>query len=160
MSFSRNTFNRVGPFKVDLPIGGVHEDFDWEGRLLDLGGRIWFEPRAKVLHLDRDEFKGYWNHNYRWGYNSIEIKNKFKVSRYPWIYKKPMLLVAGFLPFAVVFTIYTIVCWLKVGKLEPVFLSPFIALGRLAYASGMAIGGIRAIHKRKKEKNRGICDAY
>ncbi len=164
LSFSRETFDRVGPFKEDLPSSGVHEDIEWEGRLLRLEGRIWFEPQASVLHIDRDDFKGYWNHNYRWGYNSIEIKSKSDVSRFPWIYKKPLLLVAGFIPFAIVFTIYTIICWLKVGKVEPLFLTPFIALGRFAYASGMAIGGFRAIHKRRRERNRvenlGVCDAY
>lgn len=156
ISFSRDTFNRVGPFDVDLSKEGVHEDFEWEGRLLDLGGRIRFEPSATVLHLDRDEFKGYWNHNYRWGYNSIEIKNKFNVSRYPWIYKSPLMLIIGFLPFAVIFTIYTVACWSMVGKLEPLLLSPFIAIGRLAYASGMAIGGIRSIHKRKSKKKSNM----
>ena len=47
-----------------------------------------------------------------------------------------------------VFTLYTVLCWLRAGKLEPVLLSPLILLGRLAYAIGMAIGGQRAIHKR------------
>lgn len=160
LSVSRSTFQHIGFFKEGLPIAGVHEETEWEGRLLCLGGRIRFEPRAAVWHVDRNSFNTYMKHNYRWGYNSIEIKSRSDVSRFPWIYKKPILLIAGFLPFAVVFTVYTIICWLKVGKIEPLFMSPFIALGRLAYASGMAIGGIRAIHMRKKEKNRGICDAY
>ncbi len=149
ISFSRDTFNRVGPFDEELPKNGGHEDFEWEGRLLDLGGRIWFEPRATVIHLDRDEFKGYLKHNYRWGYSSIEIKNKFNVSRHQWIYKSPLMLIIGSLPFAVMLTVYTIACWLMVGKLEPLFMAPFIAIGRLAYAGGMAIGGIRSIYNKK-----------
>jgi glycosyltransferase involved in cell wall biosynthesis len=140
LSFSRSTYDSAGPFKENLPRGGVHEDFEWQDRLLRLGGRIQFEPRAAVWHVDRNDPKGYLRHNYRWGYNSIIVKSGTGISRFPWIYQKPWLLVAGFLPFAVAHTLYTIVCWLRAGKYEPLFLGPLILLGRIAYAFGMIAG--------------------
>jgi hypothetical protein len=107
-----------------------------------------------VWHNDRDDLKGYLQHNYRWGYNSITVKSSAPVSRFPWIYRRPKALMVGFLPFAVAHTIYTLGCWLMVGKLEPLLLSPFLFLGRFAYAGGMVIGGLRAIHHRRKFTRR------
>ena len=149
LSVSRSTFERIGPFKEDLPKDGVHEEIEWQGRLLFLGGRIRFEPRAAVWHRDRGAFKSYLKHNYGWGYNSIEIKSRAAVSRFSFLYQKPWALICGFIPFAVAHTFYTIVCWLKAGKLEPLFLSPVLFLGRIAYAIGMTIGGIRVLQNRK-----------
>jgi len=157
LSFSRSTYERVGPFKENLPRDGVHEDIEWQVRLLGLGGRVRFQPQAVVQHVDRDDLKGYLKHNYQWGYNSIEIKAGSRISRFPWVYERPWALITGLLPFAVGHTIYTIVCWLKGGKLEPLFLSPFIFIGRLAYAIGMANGGIRFLWKRKTRVKENAC---
>ncbi|MGR3318954.1 MAG: glycosyltransferase family 2 protein [Candidatus Anammoxibacter sp.] len=150
LSVSRSTFQRVGSFKEDLPVTGVHEETEWQGRFLKSGGRIRFEPLAAVTHMDRNSFSAYMKHNYRWGYNSIEVKSTSNVSRFPWIYKKPWILIAGFIPFAVIFTVYTVTCWLKVGKIEPLFITPFIAIGRVAYAIGMAIGGIQSFYRKNR----------
>jgi GT2 family glycosyltransferase len=158
LSVSRPTFDSVGPFKEDLPKDGVHEETEWQGRLILLGGRIRFEPRAAVWHRDRDAFKSYLKHNYGWGYNSIEVKSRAAVSRFSFLYQKPWALICGFFPFAVAHTLYTIVCWLRAGKFEPLFLTPVLFLGRLAYASGMTIGGIRSKQNRKK-KDRGLYNA-
>ena len=159
LSFSRKTFECVGPFKEDLSGNGVHEESEWEGRLLHLGGRIRFVPQASVLHIDRDNFKEYMKHNYQWGYNSIEVKSLSNVSRFPWVYKKPRILVYGFPLFAIVLTIYTVMCWLKAGRLKPLLFTVFLFIGRLSYAYGMAIGGIRQMAKNQK-KIEGESDAY
>jgi glycosyltransferase involved in cell wall biosynthesis len=158
LSVSHATFERVGPFIEDLPRVGVHEETEWQGRLLDWGGRIRFEPLAAVWHIDRDDFKGYLKHNYRWGYNSITVKSGSAVSRFPWLYRKPWLSVLSFLPFAMGHTAYIVVCWLTAGKFEPLLLGPSLFFGCLAYASGMAIGGIHFL-KRRKEKNKGALSA-
>jgi GT2 family glycosyltransferase len=152
LSMSRKTLERVGLFKEDLPPSGVHEDIEWQKRLLELGGRIYFNPQAMIWHTDRSDFKGYIAHHYRWGYNSIEVKNRSKVTRFPWIYRNPLLLIIGFFPFAIAHTAYIITRWLKAGKLKPVFLSVFIFMSRLCYAVGMVIGGIRYLNRRNKTK--------
>lgn len=150
LSVSRSTFEHVGPFREDLPRSGFHEDLEWQGRLLRLGGRIRFEPRAAIWHVDRGDLKGFLLHNYRWGYNSLLVKGSASVSRFPWLYRNPRVLVASFLPFAVAHTAYTVHCWLRVGRVEPLLLSPFLFLGRLAYASGQTIGGLRTIRDGKR----------
>jgi len=159
LSVGRRTFQLAGPFQEDLPRAGVHEESEWQGRLLRLGGRIRFEPQAKVWHVDRDDLKSYLKHNYWWGYNSITVKNETEVSRFPWVYKKPWVIVIGFLPFAIAHTIYTAICWLRVGKVEPMFLIPLLFLGRVAYAIGMVIGRILTIYRRKRINLEKI-DAY
>ena len=152
ISITQSTFDRVGQFREDLPRSGVHEDIEWQVRLQRVGGRIRFEPHAAVWHFDRANLKGYLKHNYQWGYNSILVKggsSGSSASRFPLLYRKQWILIWGFLPFAAIFTLYTILCWLRAGKLEPVLFCPLILLGRIAYATGMAIGGFRAIRDQR-----------
>ena len=149
LSMTRATFDQVGPFKEDLPSAGVHEETDWQRRFQAMGGRIRFTPKAAVWHIDRDDFRGFLKHNYKWGYNSISVKTGTDVSRYPWVYSEPLLLIIGFLPFAIAHTLFTICCWLRAGKLEPLFFTPIIMLGRLSYTGGMAFGWLRAVRNRK-----------
>jgi hypothetical protein len=153
LSIGRKTLELAGRFQEDLPRAGVHEEARWQGRLRDLGGRIRFEPRAAAFHTDRDRMMDMLRHNYWWAYNSITVKSRTGISRFPWVFKRPWILVAGFIPFAVFHTLYTIVCWLRAGWLEPLVFGPFIFLGRLAYATGMFIGRIRANHKAKRADN-------
>ena len=148
LSIGRKTFEKVGPFQEDLPRAGVHEEALWQSRLLQLGGRLRFEPQAAVTHMDRDDLKGFLKHNYWWAYNSISVKSKTGTSRFPWVFKKPWILVVCFIPFAVLHALYTIVCWLRVGRLEVLTLSPLIFVGRIAYATGMFIGRLQTIQKR------------
>ena len=154
LSVSRATFERVGPFREDLPRAGVHEETEWQRRLLESGGRIRFEPGAVVWHTDRSDFKGFLAHNYRWGYNSILVKSSGPVSRFPWLYRRPWVLIACFIPFALAHTTYTVWCWLRAGRTEPLLLTPFLLAGRFAYAGGMAKGGLRAISRSETQEGR------
>jgi glycosyltransferase involved in cell wall biosynthesis len=147
LSIRRPTLKLAGPFQEDLPLAGVNEEAKWQSRLRQLGGGIRFEPRAAVFHTDRDEMIDFIKHNYWWAYNSITVKHQTGISRFPWVFKRPWILVAGFIPFAVFHTLYTIVCWLRAGRLEPLAFGPFIFLGRLAYAIGMVIGRLQTIRK-------------
>ena len=94
-------------------------------------------------------------HNYRWGYNCLLVKGRDQVSRFPWVFRHPLLLIAGFIPFAIGHTAYTIYCWVRFGKLEPLALGLFLFVGRLAYASGMALGGIRSRRWRSAPAGAG-----
>ena len=79
-------------------------------------------------------------------------EGKCLVSRFPWLFRRPRILIAAFLPFAIAHTVFTIQCWVRAGKVEPLLLSPFLLLGRLAYACGLAIGGIQNLSKEKTSK--------
>jgi glycosyltransferase involved in cell wall biosynthesis len=152
-SITKSAFEQIGPFREDLPSSGVHEDIEWQVRFQRLGGRIRFEPAAAVWHLDRDNLRGYLKHNYQWGYNSISVKGGTNVSRFPWVYRYPWVILICFLPFAFAHTFYTIGCWIRVGKIEPLSLSPFIFLGRLFYATGMLVGAYRTPQNEKLKIN-------
>jgi glycosyltransferase involved in cell wall biosynthesis len=153
LSVLRSTFERIGLFREDLPVSGVHEETEWQKRLLCLGGRIRFEPKAAVWHRDRDDFRSFMSHNFRWGYNSLEVKGGSDVSRFPWLFRRSLILILGFVPFAIVHMLYIILCWLRGGNFEPLFLSPLIFSGCLTYAFGMAVGGIRLQQKRITREN-------
>lgn len=150
LSMSRSTFNQIGPFTENLPSNGVHEEFEMQDRLHRLGGRLLFKPSALVYHVDRSNFKAYLEHHYRWGFNSIQVKGRSNISRFRLVFKNPLLLVIGFIPFSFVHTVYTIICWLRAGKVEPLFFSVFLLFGRLAYAYGMAVGGIKYLQLNEK----------
>jgi len=150
LSMSRSTFNRIGPFTENLPSNGVHEEFEMQDRLLRLGGRLLFKPSALVYHTDRSNFRAYLEHHFRWGFNSIQVKGTSENSRFAWLFKNPFVLIIGFIPFSVVHTVYTLICWLRAGKLEPLFFSVFLSIGRLAYAYGMAVGGIKYFQLEEK----------
>jgi len=150
MSMSRATFEAVGWFKEDLPTQGVHEETEWQVRLKAAGGRIRFEPKALVWHTDRNNFHSFIRHNYRWGYNSLQVKGGTTVSRFPRLYRNPRMLILNFFPLAAALTAYSIILWVKAGKTEALALSPIVFLGHLAYAVGMVTGGIHAqIYERR-----------
>jgi GT2 family glycosyltransferase len=157
MSMTRDTFDAVGWFKEDLPSPGVHEETQWQVRLKAVGGRIRFEPKAVVWHTDRNDCRSFLGHNFRWGYNSLQVKGGTAVSRFPRLYGHPRMLIAGFLPFAAAFTVYTIFHWAKAGKGEPLTFWPIVFLGRLAYAVGMVAGALQA---QDKCKEIGLTNAH
>lgn len=142
LSIFRETFHLVGPFEEDISKKGVHEEADWQGNLLKGNGRILFEPRASVSHIDRGDFKSYLKHNYWWAYNSVPIKSRTGISRFPIIYQNQWLLVALFIPFSFAHTLYTIWRWFRSGDIMPLILGPLIFVGRLSYAFGMVDGKI------------------
>jgi glycosyltransferase involved in cell wall biosynthesis len=149
ISVTRSTLERVGPFCEDLPEAGGHEDAEWQGRLLKCGGRIWFEPQAMVWHVDRGDLKGFLRHNYQWGYNCLLVKSNAPVSRFSWAFKRPRIVIAAFFPFAVAHTAYTVFRWVRSWQMEPLVLSPFLFAGRLSYAIGMVVGGLKNTPKIK-----------
>jgi GT2 family glycosyltransferase len=142
LSVSRRTLQRVGPFKENLPRSGVHEDIEWQSRLLKIGGRILFQPRALVWHADRDRFGSFMRHHYQWGYNSIAVKSGKGVSRLAWVYKYPRMVLWGSIFFPGAHGLYILLCWLKSGIYEPLMLAPIIFLGRIPYTFGMIRGAI------------------
>jgi glycosyltransferase involved in cell wall biosynthesis len=53
------------PFDESYPFA-AGEDRDWCARLVESGGTLVFEERARVIHAT-DEHKGFWRRNYRYG---------------------------------------------------------------------------------------------
>jgi glycosyltransferase involved in cell wall biosynthesis len=145
LSVRRNVFARAGGFTEQQPIAYSHEELAWQAAVRQAGGRIVFVPQARVYHYNRPGFGNLLRRNYRWGYSAIESKARTGAARAAWVYRYPVLLVAGSLPIALATTAYIVGCWARARVLEPLVLLPAVLAARLAYSAGLVAGGIRWI---------------
>lgn len=143
LSVRRDAFFRTSGFSEAPPLSHTNEERAWQAELQREGYCIYFLPQAVALHYNRP---GFWNllrRNYRWGYTAIESKSQTGATRVAWLYKHPKLVIAMSLPLALAHALYILSCWTRVGTFEPLFMSPLILSSTVAYAIGMAMGGIR-----------------
>jgi hypothetical protein len=78
-----------------------------------------------------------------------------------WLYRYPRLLIVGSFPLALVHTIHIVVCWLRAGVYQPALMLPLVLLSRLAYAAGMARGGMQWLRTRRRTaKKYGHLSGY
>lgn len=143
LSVRREAFLAGGGFAERLPLADGHEELPWQARLSRRGVRIRFEPGAVAFHHNRTGLSNLLRRQYRWGYSALEGKAATGACRWPWLYRRPALLVPASLPLAFVHTAHTVGCWLRHRRLEPLVFLPLILASRLAYAAGMAAGGWR-----------------
>jgi glycosyltransferase involved in cell wall biosynthesis len=143
LSVRREAFLAGGGFAERLPLADGHEELPWQARLARRGTRIRFEPGAVVFHHNRAGLGNLLRRHYRWGYSALEGKAATGACRWPWLYRRPSLLVAASIPLAFVHTAHTVGCWLRHRRVEPLLFVPLILASRLSYAAGMAAGGVR-----------------
>jgi glycosyltransferase involved in cell wall biosynthesis len=143
LSVRRAAFLAAGGFVEGSPVADGHEELRWQARLARQGVRIRFEPAAVVFHHNRVGIGNVLRRSWRWGYSAIEGKAESGACRWPWLYRHPGLLIAASFPLAFAHTAHTVAAWLRHGKLEPLAMLPLIGASRLAYAAGMAAGGMR-----------------
>lgn len=142
VSIRRDVFLQCAGFE-ELPFFYACEERAWQAELRAKGHRIYFEPTATALHYNRPGFRNLLKRNYRWAYCAIEYKHKTGSARLAWAYQYPRVLIAAALPLAFVHTAYITVSWLRAGVYEPVVMLPLVFASRLAYSTGMMIGGIQ-----------------
>jgi glycosyltransferase involved in cell wall biosynthesis len=147
ISARREVFLAGSGYTERQPIAYAHEELVWQAEVLANGGRIFFDPRAVVDHYNRPGFSNLLRRNYRWGYSALESKATTGTARFAFLYRHPALLVLASMPLSFASTAYIIGCWLKGGRIEPLLMAPAIFAARLAYAAGMAEGGLRWIMK-------------
>ncbi|HKH43870.1 MAG TPA: glycosyltransferase [Thermoanaerobaculia bacterium] len=143
LSVRRDAFIDGGGFAERLPLADGHEELPWQARLAGRGVRIRFEPGAVVFHHNRAGLRHLLRRHYRWGYSALEGKAATGACRWPWLYRRPALLVAASFPLAFAHTVHTVGCWLRHRRMEPLLFLPLILASRLSYAAGMAAGGLR-----------------
>jgi glycosyltransferase involved in cell wall biosynthesis len=148
LSVRREAFLSTGGFAEGSPVADGHEELRWQGRLARRGVRIRFEPAAVVYHHNRTGIGNLLRRSWRWGYSAIEGKAESGACRWPWLYRRPGWLIAASFPLAFVHTAHTVAAWLRCGRLEPLAMLPLIAASRLAYAAGLATGGVRWMRRR------------
>jgi len=147
LSVRRDVFLSTDGYVERQPIAYAHEELEWQSAVLAKGGRIFFEPKAAVDHHNRPGFSNLLRRNYRWGYSAIPSKIETGTARFAFLYRYPRMLVVASLPLAFVSTAYILGCWIKARMFEPLLMSPAVLLARLAYAGGMAAGGLYWLRK-------------
>lgn len=143
LSIRRAEFFAAGGFSETMPIADGHEELVWQDRLKSAGHGIQFEPTAIVLHRYRPGWLQLLKRNYRWAYSALRSKRGSRAVRFSWIYRSPILLMLAAPLLALVHAGYTILCWVRVGVLEPLVMLPAVLAARIAYAAGLVVGGIR-----------------
>lgn len=143
LSVRRAEFKATGGWTEQQPVAYAHEELAWQAEIRRKGGRILFEPEAVVYHYNRPGFRNLLRRNYRWGFSAIESKAPTGAARQAWVYRHPKLLMIGSLPLAFGSTIYIVVCWLRAGVFEPLWMLPGVLAAQLAYSAGLVAGGIR-----------------
>lgn len=72
-SFFRSTFDKIGFFNEELL---VNEDYEFNVRISNFGGKIFFDPRIKIDYYARGDFsslaKQYWRYGY-WKFKMLQI---------------------------------------------------------------------------------------
>jgi glycosyltransferase involved in cell wall biosynthesis len=139
--FSTSGFTQRQPFSMN-------EEREWQAALRQAGHHIYFEPKAAAYHFNRPGFANLLRRNYRWAYTAIESKSQTGAARLAWIYRYPRLLIAASLPLAFAHTAFILGCWMRAGLFEPLLMAPAVLASRLAYAAGMAAGGLEWLRRR------------
>lgn len=154
-SVRRDAFSATDGFVERLPVADGHEELLWQHQVRQRGGTIIFEPRAVAFHHNHPGLSNLLRRSYRWGYSAIESKASTGVARFAWLYRRPALLVAAALPLAVIHTLHTLLCWVRVGQFEPLLMSPFVFASRVAYAYGLASGGLAWLRRGRSASTEG-----
>jgi glycosyltransferase involved in cell wall biosynthesis len=155
LSVRRDVFLATSRFTEASPFEYTNEERRWEGEARRAGHVIWFEPAARAWHHNRPGFRNLLARNYRWAYTALEAKGQGGSARFAWIYRYPRLLIALSLPLAIVHTAYVLGCWLRAGVFGPLLVLPAVVASRIAYAAGMAAGGLDWLRRRRQAAPSG-----
>jgi hypothetical protein len=144
----RDAFRDTSGFTEHQPFSYTNEERAWQAELLRAGHTMFFEPRAVAYHYNRPGFANLLRRSYRWAYTAVGAKSETGATRFPWIHRHPRLLILASLPLAFVNTAFILGCWIRAGLFEPVLMAPAVLASRLAYATGMAVGGLQWLRRR------------
>lgn len=143
LSVRKTVFESTHGFNETHPVADGHEELSLQASLRRNGVPCYFEPGAIVHHHNRPGMGNLLRRTYRWAYSSIQAKAETGAGRMGPLYRHPWLLVAAAPLSAPLQAVYIAWCWLRAGKLEPVFAFPVLLFTRFVYATGMMIGGWR-----------------
>ncbi len=148
LSVRSAAFRSSSGFTERQPFSYTNEEREWQAQLLRAGHQMYFEPAAVAYHYNRPGFANMLRRNYRWAYTAIETKSQTGTTRYPWAFRHPRLLILASLPLAVAQAGFILGCWVRAGQFEPLLMAPAVLASRVAYAAGMAIGGLQWLRRR------------
>jgi glycosyltransferase involved in cell wall biosynthesis len=149
LSVRREAFRTTAGFTEHQPFSYTNEERAWQAQLLQAGHTMYFEPRAVAYHYNRPGLLNLLARSYRWAYTAVESKFETGATRFPRLHRHPRLVIAASLPLAFAHTAFILGCWVRAGRFEPVLMAPAILAARLAYATGMAVGGVQWLRRRR-----------
>lgn len=149
LSVRRDLFLSTSMFEERHPIAFAHEELGWQAEVQRRGTSIHFEPRAVVHHFNRPGFGNLFRRNYRWAYGSVQAKSETRATRFPFLYRYPLLAILAAPLLAPVHTVYILGRWIQANRLEPLLLTPVVVAARLVYAAGTIAGGRRWLRERR-----------
>jgi glycosyltransferase involved in cell wall biosynthesis len=155
ISVRRSAFMSTSGFAEHAPLNYTNEERHWQAELQRGNHRIYFEPAAIVYHYNRPGFGNLLRRSYRWGYTALEAKTETGSTRASWIFARPklLLLLSPLIPFAL--SAHIVAAWARVGILEPILMTPIILMTRVAYVTGMVVGGLRWLRARNSHAPHG-----
>ncbi|NNE10299.1 MAG: glycosyltransferase [Gemmatimonadetes bacterium] len=145
----RDLFLGTSMFEEKHPAAYAHEELIWQGEVLRSGGRIFFEPAARVDHENRPGLLNVFKRNYRWGYSAVYSKAKTGAARAPGLYRFPIVPALLAVPAAPLIALYIMYCWLRAGEWEIVPMAPFLLGARFAHGAGSFVGYFRGGSERR-----------
>ncbi len=116
------------------------EDVDYSARLHANGFHIAFDPSNSMAHHDRETWKGFLYHHYRYGYHAPFVRTKESGARFSGLIPQTRLgALLMIIPLGILHTGFTVWHWLPYHP-EVVLYSPFIFVSKLAHAVGVYDG--------------------
>jgi len=120
------------------------EDVAFVARLRQLGARVLFEPRPVVRHQDRESFRGFLAHQYRWGLHTYALRTGRRLpprGRWGWA----VLLAFAVPAYAVASSLVNLAPWLRRSPLY-VFCWPVLLLLYMVKGVALIVGVVAPSH--------------
>ena len=155
LSVRREAFFSTDGFSTQPPLDYTNEERLWQGQLRARGDRLYFEPAAVAFHHNRPGFGNLLRRHYRWGYTAVEAKSQSGAARLAWLYRYPWLLILASPLLVVAHTGMIVLCWLRAGVLEPLWMAPAILASRVTYVAGLCTGAVRWLEAKRDGAGAG-----
>ena len=127
LSVKRSVFTSVGYFNEDLPAG---EDSEFCFRALSKGLKIYFKSSLLAYHYDRDDLKGFLDHQASWGWHNVKMRKSLNMD-YSFLMPRSFLLSYLYIPvLSVLFTAFILAKWIRY-KPRILLYAPLILLGKI-----------------------------
>ena len=129
LSVSKCIIDKLGGFNKSLRFG---EDVDFCNRARSLGYKIYFEPKAKLYHINRTSFLSFINHAKQWA--SIGSTTEFTNKNNKTVEVKNILILGFYYIYYFLYRFFELVhYWLLAKRYTVLFFLPFILYNKIIF---------------------------
>lgn len=134
MSIKKSVFDKIGYFNEKLRLGG--EDAEFCFRALKNRLKIYFKSDLVIYHHDRNDLRGFLNHQANWGKHAVEMRKAMKMEASFLMPKSKFLSYFYILPLALIYSGLVIIRWFRTD-LSVVLYFPIILYGKIVQMIGL-----------------------